>query len=111
MSLSAEEQRHLRAVLTLFFPEERGAIAEGEPNEQTLELTERFLIEVDKCTRVMQKFVTDLAGGMTRGFLRKVLRSLGQDAIRPDGYLRGNLPCSNTGRARYKQPIMISLSA
>ncbi|MCK6434219.1 MAG: hypothetical protein L6Q68_14490 [Aquabacterium sp.] len=111
MALSAEEQGHLRAILLLFFPESRADFESAELNERTLDLTERFLVEVDRCSRTLQKFLADVAGGLTRGFLRRALRKLGQDAVRRDGYLIGTIACTNQGKALYKRPILESVIA
>ena len=107
MALSAEEQRNLRDLLVMFYPEDRGVYAGADLNEETLEQTETMLIGINSCTVTAQKLIEDLAGNrMIRGFLRKSLNKLLHALKGKDAKYVGNIGCSNVGRARYRQTIM-----
>lgn len=111
MSLTTEERRDLRDLLLIVLPEDAEVWTneEGSLNEQTLELTETFLNECTKCTKAMQQLFLDLAGGLTRGWLRRVLRHASKAVAREDAYWRGNAPCYVGTKARYRSPIRTSL--
>lgn len=110
MALNADEQRNLRELLSLFFPEDRGIYAGADLNEETLEQTETMLIEINSCTVKAQKFIEDLAGNrMIRGFLRKSLTKFLHALKGKDAKYVGNIGCTNVGRASYRQAIMATV--
>lgn len=112
MALNLDEQRHLRELLILFFPQEEGIIAQSEPNEETLELTERMLIEITRCTKAAQRFIEELAGTrMIKGFLRKALNRLLSGLKGKDATFIGNVGCTNQGKALYLRPILATFVA
>jgi hypothetical protein len=110
LALSIEEQRNLRDLLVLFFPQEAGTISGSEPNEETLEQTEKMLIAITQCTMTAQRFIEDLAGNrMIKGFLRKSLNRLLNALKGKDSKFVGNIGCTNQGKALYLRPIMLTL--
>lgn len=110
MALSAEEQRNLRDLLVMFYPEDRGVYAGADLNEETLEQTETMLIGINSCTVTAQKLIEDLAGNrMIRGFLRKSLNKLLHALKGKDAKYVGNIGCTNVGRAGYRQRIMATI--
>lgn len=111
MSLTAEERRNLRDVLVIVLPEDANlwTSQEQDLNEQTLEHTELFLTQCTTCTKRMQKLLLDLAGGLTRGWLRRVLRKLGKEVEKESGFWTGNVPCYAAAKSRYRSAIVGSL--
>ena len=110
MALTAEEQRHLRELLSLFFPQDRGLYAGAELNEEALEQTETMLIGINSCTLAAQRFIEDLAGNrMIRGFLRKSLNRLLGALKGKDAKYVGNIGCTNVGKASYRNAIVATI--
>lgn len=110
MALSAEEQRNLRELLSLFFPQDSGIWACSELNEDSLEQTEAMLIGINSCTVTAQRFIEDLAGNrMIRGFLRKSLNRLLGALKGKDAKYVGNIGCTNVGKASYRNAIMATI--
>lgn len=112
MALSISEHRDLRSVLLLFFPEDREDIEKYPLNEETLALTEKFLFEVDKCSRSIQQLLDYIGGGrLTIGGLRqRALKALAEAAERKDKRLQGVIACSNFGKAAYRSKIITSFA-
>jgi hypothetical protein len=112
MTLGIEEQRNLRDLAIMFYPESRGKIAGAVPDEHTLELMETMLIEITKCTKTSQRFIEDLAGNrMIKGFLRKSLNRMLHELKGKDAKFVGNIGCTNTTRNSYKSMILESMGA
>jgi hypothetical protein len=110
MALSIEEQRNLRDLLALFFPQDRARYAENELNEETLEKFETMLIEVNSCTVTAQRFIEDLAGNrMIRGFLRKSLNKMLHALKGKDAKYVGNIGCTNVGKANFRRDILATI--
>lgn len=111
MSLSTEERRDLRDLLNIVLPEDSNTWTsqESDLNEQTLAHTEQFLVESTRCTQRMHKLLLDLAGSFTRGWLRRVLRSLSKAAAKESAYWRGNAACYVAAKSRYRSTIVGSL--
>lgn len=107
MSLAAEERRDLRDLLVIVIPEDAPIWTrdEGSLNELTLAETERFLGECTKCTKAMQQLFLDLAGGLTRGWLRRVLRRASKAVAKEDACWRGNAACYVATKSRFRSPI------
>ena len=89
--LSIEERRDLRNLLTVVLPDDEAVWVSNEHlfSEDTLDATEKFLTQCTTCTKRMQKLVLDLAGGFTRGWLRRVLKKIGKEVEKESGFWTG----------------------
>jgi hypothetical protein len=112
MALLINEIQDLKAVLTFFFPGDGPAIQSNTPNEETLELTEKFLFEVNKCSNSIQTLIDYLgAGRLNMGGLRqRALKAIADATRRREKRLDVVLSCANVGRAYYRRPIMDSFT-
>lgn len=110
MALSTEEQRNLKNLLGLFFPEDKAKYEDSPPNEEALEKFEIMLIEINSCTLTAQRFIEDLAGNrMIRGFLRKSLTRMLHALRGKDAKYVGNIGCTNTSKAHYRKDILATI--
>lgn len=111
MSLTIEERRNLRALLVVVLPEDEGLWTSSEHllSDDTLEKTERFLAQCTACTKRMQKLFLDLAGGLTRGWLRRVLREASKEVAKESSFWTGNVPCYVTAKSRWRSDIVNTL--
>lgn len=81
------------------------------PNEETVELTEKFLFEVNRCSSSIQTLMDYLAAGrLTIGGLRqRALKAIADAARRQDKRLQAVLACAVTGKAAFKSRIFASM--
>lgn len=109
--LSAEERRNLRDLLTKVLSEDEALWHSNEHlfSEDTLDATEKFLTQCTTCTKRMQKLFLDLAGGLTRGWLRRVLRKVAKEVEKESEFWTGNAPCYVTAKSRWRSAIHLTL--
>jgi hypothetical protein len=106
MALGIEEERNLRDLLNLFFPEDRTHYEQFPPNEHTLEERENMIIAINSCSLTAQRFIEDLAGNrMIKGFLRKSLTKMLHALKGKDAKYVGTMGCTGRGQLNFRSAI------
>ncbi len=76
MALSQDEKETLRQLLKALF----GNAADGNvinPTEETLQLTEQYILKLDQCNTAIRKLLRSLPTSIIgKGFLKKVLKHM-----------------------------------
>ena len=79
MALDGEQKQELKTLLVAIYG---GSFAHIQPTEETLELTEAMLAEVNKCNKRIQTLFQSLRCAMIgKGWLRRCLKCTSFDLI------------------------------
>ena len=75
MPLNNEDRNHLKTLLTILFEDKE--FLNIQPTEQTLQLTEEYLLKISECEKRISRLLFSLPCGLIgRGFLRRCLRGV-----------------------------------
>ncbi len=103
MALTNDQVADLRKTLVALYGQ---SFADITPTEQTLELVEAMLEEMNKCNRRIQVLFQSLhCAVIGKGWLRRCVKALAEIVTREPHEFAG---CHNTALWRYKNPIYIS---